>query len=104
LTQAERPATLLPENDHGYIGVRVHDLIDVEDGGRMTDSEGRVNPTEHFRDTTGDRRIPRWVDGTGRIGEAVVGMALMSHPANHRNYSEFGGVTMTLLQQLVDQP
>ncbi|MBI3463915.1 MAG: PmoA family protein, partial [Planctomycetes bacterium] len=101
LMQSERPVTLLPENDHGYIGVRVHDLIDVEDGGRMVDSEGRVNPTEHFRDDAGDRRIPRWVDCTGRIGPSVFGIALMSHPANLRNewyLREFGLMIISAAQ------
>jgi hypothetical protein len=101
LAPAGRPVTLLPENDHGYIGVRVHDLIDVEDGGAMHDSEGRTNPTEHFRDATGDRRIPRWVDCTGTVGEATVGMALMSHPANVRNewyVREFGLMIVSAAQ------
>lgn len=93
--------TLLPENDHGYLGVRVHDFIDVEDGGVMRDSEGRTNPSEHFREAAGERRIPRWVDCTGTIGSATVGMALMSHPANVRNewYTrEFGLMIVSAAQ------
>jgi len=101
LKPAGRAVTLLPENDHGYLGVHVHDLIDVEDGGVMRDSEGRTNPTEHFRDATGERRIPRWVDCTGKIGRATVGMALMSHPANVRNewyVREFGLMIVSAAQ------
>jgi hypothetical protein len=101
LRPAGRAVTLLPENDHGYLGVRVHDLIDVEDGGVMRDSEGRTNPTEHFRDSAGERRVPRWVDCTGKIGGATVGMALMSHPANVRNewyVREFGLMIVSAAQ------
>lgn len=101
LKPAGHAVTLLPENDHGYLGVRVHDLIDVEDGGVMRDSEGRTNPTEHFRDATGERGIPRWVDCTGKIGNATVGMALMSHPANVRNewyVREFGLLIVSAAQ------
>ncbi len=104
LEPASRAVTLLPENDHGYLGVRVHDLIDVEDGGAMRDSEGRTNPTEHFRDTTGERRVPRWVDCTGKIGAATVGLALMSHPANVRNewyVREFGLMIISAAQTAV---
>lgn len=101
LQAAGGSVTLQTENDHGYIGVRVHDLIDVEDGGRMLDSEGRANPDGHFRSATGDQRTPRWVDCTGRIGEATVGMALMSHPANIRNewyVREFGLMIVSAAQ------
>ncbi|MGH7958137.1 MAG: DUF6807 family protein [Opitutaceae bacterium] len=101
LMPADRPVTLIPENDHGYIGVRVHDFIDVDDGGIMRDSEGRTNPTEHFREATGERRIPRWVDCTGRIGTATVGMAIMSHPGNVRNQwymREFGLMIISAAQ------
>ena len=65
--------------------MRVHDLIDVEDGGTMRDSEGRANPNGNYWDKDGDRKAPRWVDCTGRIGEATVGITLMGHPDNVRN-------------------
>lgn len=107
LQPAGRAATLIPENDHGYIGVRVHDLIDVEDGGVMRDSEGR-NAEGYFRVASREwrtktytaadrvasdapaagqekRRAPHWVDCTGKIGDATVGIALMSHPSNPCN-------------------
>jgi hypothetical protein len=93
LMPAGRPVTLLPENDHGYLGVRLHDFLTVENGGTLKDSEGRVNATEHFRESAGERRVPRWVDCTGHIGAAQVGLALISHPGNVRNewyVREFG--------------
>lgn len=101
LSPAGLPVTLIPENDHGYLGVRVHDFIDVDDGGMMRDSEGRTNSFEHFRDATGERRIPRWVDCSGRIGNATVGIALMSHPGNVRNQwymREFGLMIVSAAQ------
>ncbi len=101
LKPAARPLTLHTENDHGYLGVRVHELINVESGGVMRDSEGRTNAIEHFRDAAGERRVPRWIDCTGRIGAATVGMTLMSHPGNVRNewYArEFGLMIISAAQ------
>ncbi len=77
-------ATLLADR-HSFCGVRVNDLIDVEDGGTMRDSEGRVNPDGNYWDANGDRKAPQWVDCTGRIGSDVAGIALMGHPSNVRN-------------------
>jgi hypothetical protein len=76
---------VLEGDRHSFCGVRVHDLIDVEDGGTMTDSEGRVNPVGNFWAAQGQTKAPRWVDCTGKIGAATVGIALMGHPRNLRN-------------------
>ena len=76
---------VLEEDRHSFCGVRVNDLIDVEEGGTMRDSEGRVNPDGNYWDAEGDRKAPRWIDCTGRIGEATVGITLMGHPGNIRN-------------------
>jgi hypothetical protein len=76
---------VLEADRHSFCGVRVHDLIDVEDGGTMRDSEGRANPIGNYWNKDGDRKAPRWVDCTGRIGEATVGITLMGHPDNVRN-------------------
>lgn len=89
---AAGPVTLRADR-HSLLGVRVHDLIDVEDGGRMIDSLGRENPSGDYRDDSGDRAASRWVDCTGRIGPATVGVCLLSHPQNVRNQvyvREFG--------------
>ena len=51
----------------------------------MRDSEGRTNPDGNYWDAEGDRKAPRWVDCTGKIGDATVGITLMSHPQNVRN-------------------
>jgi len=118
LMPATGPLTLVPENDHGYMAVRVHDFIDPDDGGIMRDSEGRV-PSGHFRfnskkwvakagtppptklATAGDEPRPRWVDCTGTMGDATVGMTLISHPANPKNewYArEFGLIIISAAQ------
>ena len=76
---------VLEADRHSFCGVRVSDLIDVEDGGAMTDSEGRENPDGNFWDAEGETRAPRWVDCTGKIGDATVGITLMGHPQNLRN-------------------
>lgn len=70
---------------HSFCGVRVHDLLDVEDGGTMRDSEGRVNPLGNYWAAEGKTKAPRWVDCTGKIGDATVGIALMGHPENPLN-------------------
>jgi hypothetical protein len=118
LSPAAQPVTLVPENDHGYLAARVHDFIDPDDGGTMIDSAGR-NPNGHFRSnsrrwvpksgtpapfgvvTRSDGPRPRWVDCTGRIGAATVGLTLLSHPANPRNewYArEFGLMVLSAAQ------
>lgn len=90
--QAANSATLLADR-HSFCGVRVNDLIDVEDGGTLRDSEGRVNGSGNYWDAKGERKAPRWVDCAGRIGGATAGIALMGHPSNIRNqfyYREWG--------------
>lgn len=120
LSPATRPVTLVPENDHGYLALRVHDFIDPDDGGTMIDSEGR-NPNGHFRYNSqrwvpkggtpapfgvvakSDGPRPRWVDCTGRIGDATAGITLMSHPANPKNewYAREFGVLLISAAQTV---
>ena len=76
---------VLEADRHSFCGVRVNDLIDVEDGGTMIDSEGRINPDGNYWDADGNRKAPKWIDCTGRIGDATVGITLMGHPGNIRN-------------------
>lgn len=70
---------------HSFCGVRVNDLIDVDEGETMLDSEKRLNPDGNYWDAEGETKAPRWVDCTGKMGTAVVGMTLMGHPKNLRN-------------------
>ncbi len=76
---------VLEADRHSFCGVRVNDLIDPDEGGTMFDSEGRTNPAGNYWDAEGARKSPRWIDCTGRVGEAAVGIALMGHQANLRN-------------------
>ena len=43
LVPATKPLTLKADR-HSFVGVRVHDLIDPDEGGVMRDSERRINP------------------------------------------------------------
>lgn len=76
---------VLEADRHSFCGVRVNDLIDVEEGGTMLDSEGRKNPDGNYWDLESDRKAPRWVDCSGMVGSAEVGVTLIGHPANIRN-------------------
>jgi len=79
-----KPVTLVADR-HSFATVRMHDLIDVEDGGTMRDSEGRTDLDGMYCDQQGERKAPRWVDCSGTIGENLVGMTLMGHADNPRN-------------------
>ena len=84
----------------------------------MRDSEGR-NPNGHFRYNSQkwvsksgapapfsivskeDGPRPRWVDCTGEVAGGIIGMTLMSHPANPKNewYArEFGLMIVSAAQ------
>jgi hypothetical protein len=84
LVPAGKPFTLMADR-HSFVGVRVHDLIDPDEGGVMRDSEQRVNPDGNYWDDSGDRKAPKWIDCTGRIGSHTAGIAMFSHPDNVRN-------------------
>src|SRR5690606_4670068 len=71
---------------HTFSGVRVHDLIDPEDGGTVRDAMGRMNATGFFGGSGGkDGPAARWVDYSGHIGPNPVGVTLIAHPQNLRN-------------------
>ncbi|MFW6039337.1 MAG: DUF6807 family protein [bacterium] len=92
LEPADRPVTLKADL-HSLPGVRVHDLIDHEDGGTLRDSLGRVNQPGKYFGLGENDQPPAWVDCTGRVGGQVVGVAMIAHPDNQRNqwyYREFG--------------
>ncbi len=79
---------------HSFCGMRVHDLIDPEDGGTMLDSEGRSDLAGHYHDEAGEKKTPRWVDCSGEIGGLSVGVTMMAHPGNSRNqfYTRDAGI------------
>jgi hypothetical protein len=77
------------KDTHAYLGVRVADTMDVEDGGRALNSNGHVNEEECMN------QFADWVDYSGSVVGKVVGVTLMHHPVNPpspyfvRNYGTF---------------
>jgi hypothetical protein len=71
----------------GLVAVRVAKSIGVHDGGgRILNSEGQINEEHVFR------KPARWCDYSGRISNAVDGLAgitLMNHPMNPHNPTAF---------------
>ncbi len=71
----------------GLVAVRVAKSIGVHDGGgRILNSEGQINEEQVFR------KPARWCDYSGRISNAVNGLAgitLMNHPMNPHNPTAF---------------
>ena len=76
------------QDGHSYLGVRVADAIDEEDGGLVTDSAGRSG-CDAINEQEAD-----WVDYSGSLGKHALGIAV--HPANlptpfrARTYGFFG--------------
>jgi len=67
--------TFAREN-HAYLGVRVADTMDVEDGGKILNSNGQKNE----EGTMG--QMADWVDYSGEVAGRQVGVTLMRHPNN----------------------
>jgi hypothetical protein len=67
--------TFAREN-HAYLGVRVADTMDVEDGGKILNSNGQKNE----EGTMG--QMADWVDYSGEVAGRQVGVTLMGHPDN----------------------
>ena len=66
----------LAKDTHAFIGVRVADTMDEEDGGRLRNSQGHQGEAECMGE------IATWCDYTGDVAGQPVGVALMVHPAN----------------------
>jgi hypothetical protein len=71
--------------------VRMSPEFSVDQGGRMTNSEGGVNEAG----TNG--KVARWIDYSNTVGGVTEGLAIFSHPQNEhphtwltRNYGCFG--------------
>jgi hypothetical protein len=67
---------LFEQDSHSYIGVRVADSMDVEDGGRLLNSSGQENEAG----TMGE--YADWLDYSGMVAGHPVGVTLISHPSN----------------------
>lgn len=74
---------------HAYFGIRVADTMDVEDGGRVVNSNGQENEEGAMN------QFADWVDYSGVVAGGAVGVTLMRHPSNPpspyfvRNYGTF---------------
>lgn len=64
------------QDGHSYLGIRVADAIDEEDGGLVTDSAGRSGCDAI------NEQVADWVDYSGRLGTHAVGITAMNHPGN----------------------
>jgi hypothetical protein len=73
---ASEGAIVLAKETHAYFGVRVADTIDVEDGGRIVNSEGDENEAGAMG------KVARWADYSGKVAGQPVGITLMHHPSN----------------------
>lgn len=77
------------KDTHSYIGIRVADTIDVEDGGRAVNSNGEENEEGAMN------KYADWVDYSGKVAGKTIGAALIPHPDNPpspffvRNYGTF---------------
>ena len=86
------------QDNHAFLGVRVADTIDVEDGGTILNANGQRNEEEAMGQSAD------WADYSGVVAGKVVGVTLMNHPSNPpsafftRNYGTFLA-NFTLLNQ-----
>ena len=67
------------QDSHAYLGIRVADSIDVEDGGMILNSNGQVGEEGTMR------QIADWVDYSGVVAGKKVGVTLMNHPSNPKS-------------------
>lgn len=72
---SEGPVVLAKET-HSFLGVRVADSIDVEDGGRAVNSDGDENEEGAMG------KVARWLDYSGQVAGQPAGITIMQHPAN----------------------
>ena len=77
------------QDTHAFLGARVADTIDVEDGGTILNSNGQRNEEETMK------QYADWTDYSGVVAGKKVGITLMNHPLNPpspfftRNYGTF---------------
>ena len=77
------------QDNHSFLGVRVADTMDVEDGGIILNANGQRNEEEAMR------QYADWTDYSGVVAGKKVGATLMNHPSNPpsafftRNYGTF---------------
>ncbi len=75
LVASHGPITL-ERDSHAYLGVRVADSMDEEDGGRLLNSNGQWGEAGCMG------QIAAWCDYSGEVAGAAVGVTIMHHPDN----------------------
>ncbi|HND53846.1 MAG TPA: PmoA family protein, partial [Pirellulaceae bacterium] len=75
---AQQDGLYFGDQEEMGLGIRVATPIMVKSGGRLLNSEGRVNEKEVWG------RQADWCDYSGRVGESRVGVTVMPDPANFR--------------------
>ena len=92
LTSRLRPSqtdVTFGQDSHSFLGVRVADTMDVEDGGTILNSNGQRNEEEAMG------QLADWTDYSGTVAGQKVGVTLLNHPSNPpspfftRNYGTF---------------
>lgn len=64
------------QENHAYMGVRVADILDEDDGGRVVNSRGQAGEAEAMG------QVADWIDASGAAGSHRFGVTLMVHPAS----------------------
>jgi hypothetical protein len=67
---------VLEKDTHAYIGVRVADTMDEEDGGRLRNATGQEGESGCMG------QVAAWCDYGGEVAGERVGVALLVHPEN----------------------
>ena len=86
---ASRTDLTFAQDNHSFLGVRVADTMDVEDGGTILNANGQRNEEEAMRQSAD------WTDYSGVVAGKPVGVTLMNHTSNPpsafftRNYGTF---------------
>jgi len=73
---ASEGTVFFQQDGHAYIGIRVADSMDAEDGGIIINSNGQVGEEQAMR------QVADWVDYSGIVARQKVGITLMRHPSN----------------------
>jgi hypothetical protein len=72
------PLVMAP-NMHAYMGVRVIDALDEDDGGHILNSEGSVG--EEAVSWEKSKQKVAWVDYSGQMGGLAAGVSMIAHPS-----------------------
>ena len=75
IVASDGPITL-ERDTHAYLGVRVADSMDEEDGGQLLNSSGQRGEAGCMG------QVADWCDYSGEVAGAVVGVTIMHHPDN----------------------